>query len=394
MKATLRLCLLGIIIGLTASLLYPVLKDSFTPAKEAPLPQPDMTVPENGIRTDAFSLRLFHAALQQQATAGSVTVAPFSTKIFLGSMADIFNLTGEAQQEIAATQEGIDDSDSATPVALGIHFMADYDLPRKADAPPVEILPFRRDYPGALSGFNLNIADFFNLSYINAHTLVSQDTRLVGQELTSYAPQWLRSFHADDTKKDAFYNANGAMPQVSLMRCYAPFRVAEAPDGKWKAIALFFAPQQGKGQTPIAFIGILPQGDAREFAEQLTPQLLSEIRTALAKAPYGGIRAEIPRFILPPTLAETNTLLQAAGIAAPFDARKKTFAALTDDAIALNAVVQGMKLELKEEPGHSKDAALLDTDTPVFRLDRPFLWVIGDLTTPTAPYFIGLVENL
>lgn len=395
MNKTLSLCLAGIVIGLSGGLLLPVVQDALTakPADEL-LPQPTIELPEQGVQTDAFSLRLFHAALQQQKDDGTVTVAPFSAKILLGSMAETFRFTGEAEQEIAATQQGIDDRDSAAPVDIGIYFMADYDLPRKADAPQMQVLPFRSDYPTALSAFNGNIADFFELSYVNIHPFVSRDTRLLAQVLTRYTPPWLRSFHEVDTKKDAFDNGDGAMPQISMMRCFAPFRVAESADGKWKAIALFFAPQQGKGQTPVAFIGILPQGDAREFAEHLTPQLLSEIRTALVKAPYAPYRVELPRLTVAPTPRDLTPVLQAVGMQAPFDARKAPFTTLTQEKIAMNSAVQCMHLELKEASGRTAKDPLLETDTAVFRFDRPFLWVISDLTSATAPYFIGLVENL
>lgn len=395
MNKTLRLSLAGIVVGLSAGLLLPYVQElvDTRPADEL-LPQPTLELPEKGVQTDAFSLRFFHAALQQQPTADAVTVAPFSAKILLGSMAETFRFTGEAEQEIAASQQGIDDRDSAAPAEISIHFMSDYDLPRKADAPQTEVLPFRKDYPLSLSAFNGNMANFFDLSYVAPHTFVSQDTRLLGQALTRYAPQWLRSFHEVDTRQDAFDNANGAMPQVSMMRCYAPFRVAESADGKWKAIAIFFAPQQGKGQTPVAFIGILPQGDARQFAEQLTPQLVSEIRTELVKAPYAPYKVELPRLTISPTPRDLTPLLQEVGMQAPFDARKAPFTALTDEKIALNGVAECLSLSLKEQGGTTAKDPQLETDTAVFRFDRPFLWLISDLTTPTAPYFIGLVENL
>lgn len=395
MKPLLRLSLAAVVIGLSVGLLWSHIKETFSPRTEELLPQPTLELPEGGVQTDAFSVQLFRTAVARQEGAGSVTVVPFSTKILLGSMAETFRFQGEAAKQINPTQQGIDDSDSATPLQLSISFTADYDLKRKPLAAELEVLPFRTNYPLALSVFNGHFADFFRTPYAGNQNFVSADTRLIGQELSLFTPRWLRDFREADTKKEDFDNANGALPQVDMLRCCAPFRMAEAADGSWKAIALFFAPApRSTGKTPIAFIGILPQQPVREFVEQLTPQQLSDIRTALVKAPYADCKVTLPSLNITPAPASLTPLLQEMDITAPFDIRAAAFKAMTEETVAMNDVVQAMQLSLKASPGKEPANPLLEADGPEMNFTRPFLWLIGDLTTPTAPYFMGVVENL
>lgn len=397
MKRTILLCLLGIFIGLSARLLLPLATEAAAgkTAEAGPNRCPAVKLPEKGVQTDAFSLHLFQKALERQPEADSVLVAPYSTKILLGSMAEQFELKGEAAAQIAPTQQGIDDSGSSAPVELSVRFMADQDLQRARDsALKAEWLPFRSDYPEAVSQFNARFASFFKATYNGTQHYVTQETRLVAQELSRFAYPWLCPFRRADTDKGDFDNADGALPQVEMMRCRAPFRMAEAEDGSWKAIALFFAPQKGKGATPVAFIGIIPQGNAREFAANLTPEQLSAVRTALAKAEYAMVRVELPRMGIISAPTDATALLQDIGITAPFDIRQADFSTLTPEKIAMNGVIQRIAVSLTEDTApHAKDEQI-EAAGPAISFNRPFLWLICDLTTPTAPYFIGLVENL
>lgn len=90
------------------------------------------------------------------------------------------------------------------------------------------------------------------------------------------------------------------------------FRYAEGED--WQAVALPYK-TEGRIGEPGYFIGILPKGNAHQFAAQLTPQKYQSIRRALAEEDSTQtLLVKLPRFRIDTGRIQLNELLQVLGV--------------------------------------------------------------------------------
>lgn len=391
---TLRLIFLGIAIGLGAALLLPHLQEQWSDTPETLQPQPEISVPENGIAGDAFSLKLFQTAIAQNGEKGSVVVAPLGTTEWLLDLAN--NFCGDAvRKKIEQLKLYSSDVNIHHCVEMGAMLAVDDSLHFSPNESFVVRVPFARNFPFASELFFSFPREMSHPANYN-NNLISPETRLMGAMATGMQATWLRPFYTADTKKEDFNNADGRMPQVDMMRCRNAFRIAQANDGSWQAAALFLAAdKEDKGKSPLALIVILPQGDTRSFAEQLTPEQLSAIRESLVKAPYADAKVTLPRMAIRPVATDISPRLQQIGVTAPFDIRQADFSPLFSDKIALNGVVEYLSLLFEESPEqHPKDSSIEQEGGMEFTVNRPFIWILGDLTTDTPPYAMGMVENL
>lgn len=380
-RRTLKLALLAVLFGLTVGMLAPrLLKGEWREwfAEKEPV----ITLPEGELKTDAFSLRLLQTALQTPEYPATL-VCPAAMTEALHTLSEMSQ--GATQEQIAASELGVRDSESQTcAVMVGM----DEALPRAESALPTLPLPFRSNYPEAVSTFNT----FFGYPAADSSNS-SPETRLFMAVRTELLCRFLHPFYAEDGKNGDFDNADGGMPAVRLMRRCGSFRVAEAEDGSWKAVALLLKGRFG-GDENAAFVAILPQGKARDFALQLTPGQLSAIRRALAAAEPRVLTVELPKLQFAAAVNDVAPLIRALGITAPFDIRTADFSPLTTETIALNALAESSAYVMTEEQRRPADIPRPDSGPETFSLTRPFLWFVGDLTTDAPFVMFSIVENL
>lgn len=383
MKDKLQLFLLTVIIGLSAGLILPRLLQGDGLGTAAPA-EPDFSLPKDGIVSDAFSIRLLQAAMEESETP-LVLVAPAAVTDALLTLRNA--AAGASVEEIDALH--------LSPTLPRNSSSADYKVllapeeSLKLRGPSCLPLPYRKDFIEAQSLFNM----FMPGQRPMADTrFISSDTRLLIGAATLVNTDFLHPFHPKDTRRGDFDNADGRMPSVPMMRCRALFRTAAAEDGSWRAIALLLKAPTG---TPAgAFIGILPQGSVRDFARALTPEQLSDIRRALAEAEPQDSLVELPRFALETPTRDLQPLLATLGVSAPFDLRRADFSPLTEEPLALNALPERKTLFITEEESIQEATPDLDGAASVISFNSPFLWLIGDLTTDAPFVLMGLVENM
>ena len=169
--------------------------------------------------------------------------------------------------------------------------------------------------------------------------------------------------------------------------------MAEAADNSWKAVAIPFRKDTASG-SPLVYIAILPAGNAREFALQLTPELLTTIRRELAQANPQDTLVELPRQelqILPYDMRDT---LRRMGLRALFDPATADFSPLTTEKIQLGAALFSAAVSLTESGTSTQADSSLEYAERVFSLARPYIWMISDLETDVPPEFIALIEEL
>lgn len=377
-RQTLKLAVLTILFGLAVGMLLPQLRrgewKEWFAEKE-----PAITLPEGELVSDAFSIKLLQTALQTPEYPVTYVCPAAMTE----ALHEIETLSkGAAIEQIQAL--GLSSQNSSTAETYLLSAM-DADLPGFNGKGTLLPLPFRSNYPEAVSTFN----SFFGFSAADSAN-TSPDTRFFMATRTVLNAVFRVPFYAADGKTGDFENADGGMPAVRLMRRCGQFRTAEAADGSWKAVALML----DNSRADAALVAVLPQGNVRDFALSLNPSILSDIRRALAESTPQELTVEMPKLHLSVGVRDSASLLQAVGVTAPFDIRLADFSVITSEKVALNALAESLSIVLPEEADRPADIPSPDSGAPLFSLTRPFLWFAGDLTTPAPPAVLGIVENL
>lgn len=377
-RRTLKLALLAVLLGLAVGILVPRLTKgdwhSWFDEKEQPI-----VLPEGEWVSDAFSLKLLQTALQTPEYPATFVCPAAMTELLHTLDAMSRGAVHEQVEALGLSSFGQNDVPGFSLAAM------EETLPRAEEKTAMLMLPFRRNYPEALSTFNTL---FGYPAADSANT--SPDTRLFMAARTEIECRFRLPFYAADSKVTDFDNADGGMPAVRFLRRCGQFRMAEAEDGSWKAVALLLR----GGSADTALVAVLPQGNAREFALHLDSAQMSAIRRALAEAVPQEMRVELPRLAYSVGLRNSAPLIQALGVTAPFDIRSADFGKLTTEKVALNAVAESLLCILPEEERKPTDVPHPDSCVASFSLNRPFLWFIGDLTSADPPLVLGIVENL
>lgn len=378
-RQTLKLAVLTILFGLAVGMLAPHLLRGERQREE----EPTITLPEGELKTDAFSLHLLQTSMQTPPYNISIVCPAAMTEALheLDSMSK-----GATHQQIAALKLCPPGKESPTSTVLSA---MDDTMPHPADGRSIILLPFRNNYPEAISDFNTLIG------YRAAESVnTSKETRLFMAARTMLNCRFRQPFYRQDSVRRDFDNANGGMPSVSMLRRCGHFRLAEAEDGSWKAVALLMDDAFGGDAASCAFVAVIPQGKLREFTLQLDAAQLSAIRRALAQAKPQECTVEMPKLNLSFHVSDSAPFLQALGVSAPFDENTADFSPLTTGKLTLSAMTQSLSFSIIEEPGRPSDIPAPGSCPKTFSLTRPFLWFIGDLTTDVPFVVMGIVENL
>ncbi len=356
--------------------------------------QPCIVLPEGGIPEDAFSLKLFRQVLET--SPGNVTLSPAALAQLLKRLQAISR--GETQlllaQQLASL--GSAGETSAADMPLFTQLYADIDLMKTPgeSADQAVRVPLRADFTQALATINTFAADQtadFAVHMLDGQPL-TEETQLIALSAACFSRAWLRPFHPITRRDECdFYNADGSIRPTRMMVCRDALIAAKATDGSWEAVALFFRNEGRKG-SPACFVAILPAPgvDARAFARELTAERLADIRRELALAAPRELCVIMPQLQLDTPPFDLQPLLLHVGLGKLFT-RTADFSGLSTGGAKLGPVLGKYAFRLDTEAADSAAAEPAAGET--LRLNRPFLWFIGDLTTANPPCFMGLMEQ-
>ena len=228
---------------------------------------------------------------------------------------------------------------------------------------------------------------------------ISPNTALVAANAIYLKEKWLHPFPVRDTQADAdFTLEDGGTVHVDMMRSKAKYRYAEGED--WTSVAIPYQSTGNQGE-PGYFIGILPKDSARNFAVKLTPQLYQDIRQTLADSPEQSTIVYLPRFEVDPGTYSLKPALQACGLKGIFS-QSADLSGFADAPLYLHDVLQRCYCKADEEGTQAAAVTVATTRfksirpgprPKVIAFDKPFIWIIGDLNTPAAPYFMGILQK-
>lgn len=350
------------------------------------------TAQPQGVVSDAFSLQLFHAMLETDTP--NPAIAPLPLTDLLHHLREISAGVTRRELEQLQLSKGADPQNA--PLPYGCIVAVDRDLPAGGlRTRLVTRLPLKESVPQSLSIFNGMLCRDSNDpdGQVVDSTVLNANTQMLAAATANAAPEMEHPFHPGDTVREAdFFNADGGLPHVDLMRCRAPLRTARAADDSWEAVALFLKKRQNG--TPVALVAILPKGDARAFAKELTPERLSGIRSALADAAPQDTTLEMPGIIVNTPTRDITGLMRRLGVNAAFDAQKADFSPITTQKIKLDALLDRERLYLTDRGPRTTPDSNVEYGERHLTLNKPFIWLLADLSSPMPPHFIGLLENL
>ncbi len=347
--------------------------------------------------TDSFAVQVFSVLAEAQ--QGNVVFSPASLEGVLHLLQQ--GACGATAAELAALPMGKQGVRTAmTPAEASALFIAEQ-LTLKPGIKVDDVLkaPFATDSQQAAKLIN---------NWAKSHTqglipsIVSPrdlpaTTALVAANAIYLKEKWLHPFPARDTQENAdFTLEDGSTTHVAMMRSTAKYHYAEGAN--WSAVAIPYKTENRSGE-PGYFIGILPKNSARDFARNLTPQQYSDIRKALAASTEQKTIVYLPRFELKPNTFSLKPALQACGLNNVFS-QSADFSGFVDSPLYLDNVLQRCYCKADEE---GTTAAAVTVAVARFKsiriprpkviaFDKPFIWVIGDLNTPAAPYFMGITQ--
>ena len=344
------------------------------------------------LSTDSFSVRFFQQALSEK-PSGNILVAPHLVSDMLLVLQECS--AGKTREELQSLELRRTQTLRATEPTCAMLLGMDFNLPRQNSRRGVMPLPFSENLPMALSLFNGSLSQAIgntNIQLANSQMVTSRTKLLLGGTL-NLRKEWEIPFSSTHSRTAGFDNASGSMPHIHQLRNRGMYRVTEASDKSWKAVAIPFR-NDTAGGSQLVYIAILPDGNAREFALQLTPERLTTIRRELAQASPQDTLVEIPRQelqILPYDMRDT---LRRMGLKALFDPETADFSPLTTDKIQLGAALFSASVYLTESGTSTQSDSSLDYAERVFSLARPYIWMITDLETDLPLEFIALIEEL
>lgn len=373
-----RMALVGVMAGLLAAGALMLIRTE-QPVDLSGETQETLTMPEGELRTDAFSLRLLQLATEEEG-GGNVAVAPTAvTELILALQA----LDGHEAEESAARLH-------LSRTQLAVATLPAFNLQLFADAAqgfdPVETLvmslPLSSDTQRCLGLINRVSAADATAALVLTDAQLSPDMQMLAVADMRWTPAWL---HPVSEVEMLPFRSEGGRPKVPMMKSAASYRIAEAEDGSWRAVALFMRRDAELDST--CFVAVEPKGTLPNFVKGMTPEKLSSIREALLKAPEQTVNLQLPELHLSSGGArDMLPLLRRMDI----DPMPLSRSGENKGQAMRGALYVRFLLDIQKS-AETAGAPSEQAGAPLFSLDSPFLWWIGDATSDAPFLFMGTV---
>lgn len=391
-----RIGVAAVFLGLALSAAYLYWDTETTPpSHNAPAAKPteaELTIPEDGILTDAFSVKLLQAALQEE--KGNVTVAPSAvTEVILSLQA----VDGKSIEE-TCRRFGLQ-SREPSAATLPRHYLqvfVDENQRLGMENRALMTLPIKRDKVQASAFINRLVLPQDRTSdlVVKASDIDPEDQFITAVD-QSFAASWLHPINRQYTTMLPFTTAVG-MPDTPTMQVAELYRVAQAPDDTWEAVALLFKrAETAEGDTTerdwVSLVIVRPKvGTARRMAEKLTAEQVSEIRKALVKAPARPYNLQLPPLRVDAAATDILPQLQRMGINPQPISRQGDNAGQQ----ARGSVFLQYRIRACESPEQEGKGSVESVEGyPLLRINSSYIWWIGSMTSPAPFLYMGVVEQ-
>lgn len=341
--------------------------------------------------SDPLAANIFRVLAAQ--AEGNVVFSPYTLEKTLRLL--LMGAGGVTREELSALPSGDPLPSPADSPGAGALFIAE-EAPLHSDFTPpagyencVRPLPLRTQPAEAAQAINRWCRESTNgkIPTIITPADISPNVSMLAVNALYFKRNWLQPFDAEYTKEMDFHLTNGSTVRVPMMSSVLAAVCAQGED--WEAVAVPYT-------DSLYFIGILPRGNARDFACTLTHDKLHAIRTRLAKNDPEDVEIILPRFTCRSGELNLAPALKAQGLRSAFDLSTADFTGFTEGKLFLSALVQQNTIEFTEQGTTGASVTLAESDDgelAAILFNRPFLWLIGDLDSGAPPLFMGLTEN-
>jgi len=220
--------------------------------------------------------------------------------------------------------------------------------------------------------------------------LLDPSTTLVLTNAVYFKGNWASQFDEAATKKEPFHGSKGESP-VRMMHQKGTFGYVEA-DG----VQVLDLPYEG---DELSMTVVLPaddyDGGLSALEAKLTPELLDSWRSGLVER---EVAVALPRFTMTWGTEDLTTHLKALGMRDAFVYRTADFSGIDGRTILfISHVLHKAFIDVNEEgtEAAAATAVVLKRESiraPVFRADRPFLFMIRDRATGSV-LFMGRLAD-
>ena len=349
---------------------------------------------------DTLALQLFRSVVKEQA-GHNIVFSPVGVEHCLEQLKE--GTAGESARELQNLRLGkpfSTDGTNITPKMSSATF-ADEVLELQPGTSHIQRIPLSTNRQKALSFINNWCSDATQgrIRNLLSGDELSENSRLLLINTILLNEPWQNAFHADSTDEDTFTRGDGSTIRVNMMNSgETAFRAAGGKN--WRAVALPYS-KADSAERPFYFVAILPRADAQGFAQHLTQQKLDIILRKLADDEEEGIRCTVrlPRFSAHGRFCNLTPTLQKIGLKHIFTTEADFSPWSKTPGLRLTAVCQKACVEVQEHGTIAAAASYAEMDEEGENIqeqivfNRPFLWLICELSPAGSPLFMGLWEG-
>lgn len=253
----------------------------------------------------------------------------------------------------------------------------------------VENLDFSGDPEGSRQTINRWVAErtLDRIKDLIPPGILGEETRVVLTNAVYFKASWDKPFNDNATSDGRFLLADGSAVVVPMMNQTDFFRYGSI-DG-CKAVELFYA------GGDASMLIVLPEGDIREFQEDLDPAGLERIRESMSNV---NLRLTMPRFEFTATM-QLSGILQSMGMETAFSghADLSGFTGVPD--LYISDVIHKAFVKVDEAGTEAAAATAVMVNVTSMppppeemNIDRPFMFFIMDGETGSI-VFMGRVMD-
>ncbi len=358
--------------------------------------EPEIIIPEGGVKSNTLSLELMRLLVQEK-THLNPSFSPLGTGMILEQLHEMLP---EAQASLIKSllEKNGKQAPLSTPAIGMSSLVIDESLPRAegefaANLPRLLLTREKTEAIMTLNEWLTLHSDGLIQSGIKAHQIPDRMS-LFAVNAIAQPFRWLHPVE-QDVLNDMVFTPRGETlaKKVSCLSTSAPLRFIDSVD--FIAVAQFFQPRIPQG-NPTCLLLIMPKHeDIRRFVEEMSPEKLSTIRAALAQTEPRFCYLRFPLFTLPTVARSQNALFAQLGLQ-DLLTTPQNLPKLSTEPSQLSHVweICAFNLIAAEEAVTQVAPEDMQGSPTSINIEKPFFWMVGDLSSDTPPSFMGLVEYL
>ncbi len=377
---------------------------AFWEKAKTPPTEPQIKLPRHGVQSDELALQCLKLQLTNPHKK-NIVFSPLALNILLHQWRPLVGETQAARiQELLNKSGSITQAENATNTATGLVLpFADSALPLLDNEHTAELtrVPFSNDRVQALREIN-------NWSAVNTKGAIllplssadlNDETQLISLAAMSASYPWLHPLRNEEHKPISFYDENSSTGSynVNTLQMDAPLRYLDTPE--YIALALFFENKQNDLLLPrTCLLLIMPKIDKlRPYLKEFSAEQLSTIRAQLAVTQAREVHLRLPSFQVHPLRESQKELFIQLGLPSLFGTTN-AFPQLTSAPCSLQDVWQIFNFQAIASPENDDDSATSASTEAMsentLTINRPFLWMLTDLSSEASPQLMGTIEKL